>query len=229
MAGPHTLSQAEHAQILADEILADASFREVTSQARPKAIILAGQPGAGKGNLERAAQADLGHNAVSIDPDALRATHPSHESLVANYPYTWADHTHPDASQWAKELRAEAITQRKNLIIDGTMPKADLIRELQSNGYEVEVRAVAAHRFESELGVDARFANGLDRDSFGRYVPEHIRTEVYRQLPAHWMMSPNSPGCLSGSTTAKATSTSIRGTRHRLLQARLWRTFGRGA
>ncbi len=53
-----------------------------------------------------------------------------------------------------------------------------MIKELQSKGYDVEIRAVAAHRLESELGVDKRFADKLNIDGFGRYVPEVVRTNI---------------------------------------------------
>ncbi len=183
MAEENALSPDEHARILQEKILENPEYRRVTEQARPKAIILAGQPGAGKGNLERAAQSALDHNAVTLDPDGLRDKHPGIDHLRQQYPYTWADHTHPDASQWAKELRADAIAQRKNLVIDSTMPKAELIKELQAKGYQVEVRAVASHRLESELGVDQRFGKGIDQTGYGRYVPEHLRQDVYEKLP----------------------------------------------
>lgn len=145
---------------------------------------MSGQPGSGKGSLTAAAKAEFNGNIAVVDPDTLRDAHPSVGVLRRNHPYTWADHTHPDASQWAKELRADAIAQRKHLVIDSTMPKVELIRELQAKGYQVEVRAVASHRFESELGVDQRFGKGIDQAGHGRYVPEHLRNEVYDKLPA---------------------------------------------
>ena len=184
MAEESTLSPDEHARVLREKILANPEYQRVSGQANPRAIILAGQPGAGKGNLESTAQSDLRHNATTIDPDSLRHKHPGFDRITQQHPYTWADHTHPDASQWAKELRADAIAQRKHLVIDSTMPKVELIRELQAKGYQVEVRAVASHRFESELGVDQRFGKGIEQAGYGRYVPEHLRKEVHDKLPA---------------------------------------------
>lgn len=178
------LSDAEHASVLREKVLGARSYTEVVGgQDRPTAIILSGQPGAGKGNLTAAAKAEFNGNIAVVDPDTLRDAHPSVSVLRRNHPYTWADHTHPDASQWAKELRADAIAQRKHLVIDATMPKVELIRELQAKGYQVEVRAVAAHRFESELGVDQRFGEGVEQAGYGRYVPQDLRKEVYDKLP----------------------------------------------
>lgn len=102
-------------------------------------------------------------------------------------PYTWSGDTHADASAWASELRDKAVEGRRNLIIDTTLGNperaSEMIRELQAKGYTVEVRALAAHRLESELGVDKRFTESLDQKGYGRYVPQEVRDHVYKGLP----------------------------------------------
>src|SRR5690606_16788597 len=60
---------------------------------------------------------------------------------------------------------------------------AELIQDLQRQGYQVEVRAIASHRLESELGVDQRFSRLLDQLGHGRHVPEAKRNEIYQNLP----------------------------------------------
>lgn len=42
---------------------------------------------------------------------------------------------------------------------------------------------MAAHKLESEHGVDARFAQQLDLEGHGRYVPEGAREAIYTKLP----------------------------------------------
>jgi len=181
------LSAEEHARIFRERILEESAFSTATPQERPRVIILSLQPGAGKGGLARSAELELRGDAVTVDPDALRDFHPKVESFRNAHPYTWADDTHPDASAWAKELRSAAVEGRKNLILDTTLADGDkavaLVKDLQAKGYEVEIRAMATHRLESELGVDERFSNSLERKGFGRYVPEGIRDQVYRDLP----------------------------------------------
>ncbi|QWP74968.1 zeta toxin family protein [Lysobacter sp. K5869] len=167
------------------------SIPSVPEGQNPTAIILAGQPGAGKSGVAERAKQDLGGgmNAIVVDPDAMRDFHPKVDEFRKASPYNWADDTHKDASQWAKELRDKAIGDRKNLVIDTTLgsgPKAvELVEGLQKAGYNVEIRALATHRLESELGVDARFTGSLDRNGFGRFVPPNIRDQVYQDLPAN--------------------------------------------
>ncbi|UPG89707.1 zeta toxin family protein [Luteibacter aegosomaticola] len=184
----HQLDPITHERIFAERIVPRSGIPEATSHVQPKAIILAGQPGAGKGGLASQATTDLRRDVVKVDPDELRDYHPGATRFRAEHPYTWPTQTHPDASQWASELRDAAISQKKNLIIDTTLGNGDaavgMIRNLQANGYEVEIRAVATHRLQSEAGVDSRFTQGLDRNGFGRYVPAEVREHVYRGLPS---------------------------------------------
>ena len=178
------IDPALHQKILQEEILRDPDFfLNATSADRPRAIITAGQPGAGKSKVVGRSEADLDGNVVTVDPDELRKLHPQVDNLRQQHPYTWSGHTHGDASQWATELREAAMAQRKNIILDTTMPRADLIKELQAQGYDVEIRAIATHRLESELGVDNRFSRDLDRFGQGRHVPEEVRKSVYNKLP----------------------------------------------
>lgn len=183
------LSPETHQQILWEQIIPKSGLDSRTSYGNPQAVILAGQPGAGKGGLAGQVRRELHNDVITIDPDALRDEHEYVRSLRKQYPYTWAGHTHDDASQWAKELRSSAIDGRKNLILDTTLGNGDsavaLIRDLQAKGYEVEVRGVVAHRLESELGVDRRFTSDLDLVGFGRYVPEDVRKHVYEALPGN--------------------------------------------
>jgi predicted ABC-type ATPase len=176
-----------HKKIFDEQIVT--VLNHVESQRKPRAIILAGQPGAGKGNVAAAALREFGQQAVVVDPDQMRDFYPGVRDLKASNPYSWADKTHEDASQWAKELRAGAIDQQKNLIIDTTLGKYEsakgLVSELREKGYEVEIRALATHRLESELGVEARFSATMGTLGHGRYVPAHIQEEVYAKLPSN--------------------------------------------
>jgi len=181
------LDGAAHETIFKQQILTQRQFLDAASQDRPRAIILAGQPGAGKGGLVEAAEAELIDDVVTVDPDKLRNFHPDVQEFRRVHPYTWSGHTHADASKWADELLQATVDGKKNLIFDTTLSNgqwsAELIRDLQSQGYDVEVRALAAHKLESELGVDQRFTGSLDQRGHARYVPEGARDAIYGKLP----------------------------------------------
>ncbi len=183
-----SIEPGAHERIFREEILRRAEYLSATEQATPRAVLLAGQPGSGKGGFADAAKLELGGDAVTVDPDALRQYHPRIHALQREFPYTWSGQTHADASQWADEYREAIVASRKNLILDTTLSNgewtSEMINDLKTKGYEVEVRAVVAHRLESEHGVDERFSSRVDRQGVGRHVPEEIRTAIYDKIPA---------------------------------------------
>jgi adenylylsulfate kinase-like enzyme len=158
-------------------------------QARPRAIIVAGQPGAGKANLAASAQTELEEagGSVLIDPDRLRRWHPGYGRFLREDDKMAAERVHPDASRWAKELRQDAIAGRRNIVIAGTLNDTEKAREmlgqLRRAGYETEIRALAAHQRDSRQGVQARYENAKEQGRAARWVPESIQDEAYRGMP----------------------------------------------
>ncbi|WP_081931005.1 zeta toxin family protein [Lysobacter antibioticus] len=184
---PDKLDKEIHKHIFLEKIVPESNLNSTTAQERPKAIVLAGQPGAGKGGLGRAAAFEFKGDVVQIDPDELRKYHLKAEEWQKSSPYGWSQQTNADAGQWARELREAAIEGRKNIIVDTTLgnakPATEMIKELQAAGYEVEVRAMATHRLESEWGIDQRFTDKIDAEGVGRDVPLAFHDDVYRDLP----------------------------------------------
>lgn len=90
----------------------------------------------------------------------------------------------------ARELRVEAISERRNLIINGTLndpEKAEqLCRELKNSGYHVDVRALAVNEQVAQRGVAQRLENSLANPEdkvIPRDVPLHIQKEAYEGMP----------------------------------------------
>ncbi|WP_251474057.1 zeta toxin family protein [Stenotrophomonas lactitubi] len=181
------LDPAIHAKTFQEKVLPRSRLHDLSSHESPTAIILGGQPGSGKGSLVAIANQELNEDAVVVDPDELRKYHPDIEELRERYPTSWSSHTHGDASAWADELLDATVSGKKNLIFDTTLSNgewsSELIKDLQSKGYAVEVRAVATPKLESELGVDKRFTDSVDRNGYGRYVPAGARDAIYDKLP----------------------------------------------
>jgi hypothetical protein len=59
----------------------------------------------------------------------------------------------------------------------------ELINDLRAKGYQVEVRAIATPKLQSELGVDARFAMQVDQSGYGRFVPQEPQDAIFSRLP----------------------------------------------
>jgi predicted ABC-type ATPase len=182
------LPQEVRDSVFEEKILTDPNFTNATSQERPKAIVLGGQPGSGKGSLAERARIELDGDVVTIDPDALREQDPRLARLRSEYPYEWSSKTHSFASESADRLLEAVSEQKKNLVFDATLSNGqwaseNLIPNLQAKGYDVEIRVVASPKLESELGVDKRFTEKLDMEGHARYVPEGARDAIYEKLP----------------------------------------------
>jgi len=154
----------------------------------PVAMLIAGQPGAGKGSVEEYLKNELNQNSITIDPDKMRQFHPDQERLQQENDKTAASYTHEDASRWAEKLRDLAIENRRNIIIDGTLKSPEkaenLCKMISEKGYRVEVHAVAVNELQSKLGIVDRYEEGKSKldengNGYGRWVPEDVHDEAY--------------------------------------------------
>lgn len=183
------LSKEDLERTLQEKVLPKSRLDELTSHETPKAIVLAGQPGAGKGALVRMAREEFRGDILVIDPDEQRERLPGVRRLQESDPFGWPKATNTDAFKLATGLRDEGIKRHVNLVIDGSMSDAGnsirTIDALQKNGYEVEVRAISTHWLESEQGIDRRFARQIDRFGVARDVDMDFHNRVYNDLPGN--------------------------------------------
>lgn len=70
------LDDETHARLLREEIIPKSGMNETSSQDHPKAVVLAGQPGAGKSKVAGALLREFNGDVVPVDPDELRTFHP---------------------------------------------------------------------------------------------------------------------------------------------------------
>jgi predicted kinase len=151
-----------------------------TPSKKPKAIILAGQPGAGKSKVAAKARERLAETGqpVTLDPDEARRLHPLHGPLMNRDDKTAADLTHQDASDATDSLRKHAIEQRFNIVVDGTLKtpeKAEaLVQELIDAGYEIEIVALCVDPDTSFQSVNERYEKEKAANGSGRFVPKEV-------------------------------------------------------
>ncbi|MEQ1513929.1 MAG: zeta toxin family protein [Lysobacteraceae bacterium] len=183
------LSKEESRRLLHEVVIPDSGLDALAIHEKPRAIVLAGQPGAGKGMLVGAARREFNGDILVIDPDELRDAIPGIRQLQEADPIDWPDATNRGAFNLASGLRDEGIKRHVNLVIDGSMSDAGnsarTIEALQKKGYEVEVRAISSHWLESELGIDQRFTGQIDRIGVARDVKMSFHNDVYNGLPGN--------------------------------------------
>lgn len=183
------LSKEEHDRILYERIIPEHRLEAVSSHDRPQAFIVAAQPGTCTGWISHGLYSQLQGDVIRVEPDELTDYHPCVAQLRRDHPLSWNSLISADAESWAEKLVAAVMAGRKNLIVDfaltnGMHASADFVEALEASGYVVEVLVVVAHPLESELGLDKRFTNSMDREGYGRHLLKVIAEESYENLPA---------------------------------------------
>ena len=163
------LDDKEHIEIFEKRIIPD-YLTGLPVLENPKAIFLAGQPGAGKGGMGARALKDMGAETddggkpkkvcVVIDPDELRPYHPRYQEHQLEDGETAATRVHGDASEWSKNLLKEAAKRKHNVVVDGTLGDVESAKKKLKNfgdDYDIQIYAVAVKKDLSEEGVRARY------------------------------------------------------------------------
>jgi len=180
----YRLSEDEHQTIFEKEIKPDL-FAGTKSSDRPVAVILGGQPGAGKSASVDNAMIELQSKggAVKIEGDALRDYHPAYSDLMVEDDNTAAFYTDRDSGRWVEKAIAYAKEQRVNLVIEGTMRNPDVVastmKSLREAGYEIDARALAVNWQLSEQGIIQRYEHQKADRGVGRMTTPEAHKAAY--------------------------------------------------
>ncbi|GHE21381.1 zeta toxin family protein [Halomonas urumqiensis] len=163
-----------------------------------RAILIGGQPGAGKSSVQDSLSAEIEDDFVAIDADELRDYVPGYtdRARTVDQAQGAANWSHAATQYLTSRLLEDAILKGVNFVFDATLAKSDkaidLISRLQANGYEVDVAYVCTHRSISERGVQQRYfydkrdvGSEMDAgDLIPRYVPSAVQSEAFTGLSA---------------------------------------------
>lgn len=187
MDNQYKLSDEEHSLVF-EKIKAD-FLNNSLSIVSPKVVITGGQPASGKGKLARDSidQFKDKGGSVIIYPDQLRAYHPKYNELQKLDDKTSSGFTHHDAKKWSLELIEEAISHKKNIVLDQTSADFQTLKNTVQNfrdkGYkDVELKIMAVPEITSRQGIYHRYEMEKALYETGRFVNIDIHSEIYHKL-----------------------------------------------
>ena len=155
-----------------------------SSQENPKAFLLGGQPGAGKSALEN--MINIENKYVSISGDDYRKFHPLYDKLNKIYGKDASKYTQKWSGEMVEYLLKEARKEKWNVILEGTLRKAELpIREakdFKENGYSVELWVVAVKPEKSYLATLQRYEEMIVRCRIPRMTPKEHHDLVVNNI-----------------------------------------------
>jgi hypothetical protein len=183
--GRYLLPAAEAERIFAEDI----ALERLTGAAQPDpvAVLVVGQPGAGKSVAQAAVLAQLGRaDAVTIDVDDLRTYRPMYEPLALADDRTAAAYTQRDAQRWLRMAIAEAAERRYDIVLSTTFADPGhaeaLLNRLRTLTYAPQVAYLAVHELPSRLGVLDRYQVDRATLGFGCYTPPDYQRTAYTGL-----------------------------------------------
>ena len=131
---------------------------ERKASAKPKAVILCGQPGSGRSSQMPMVMQEFSESgAVLLDESQIQ-----------------------DKSQSFFE---EALHVKKNLVIKATLPNSEMLKKLREEGYTTSIYVVSAHERESLLGLYQKYEGQLATRGIGDKPKLAEHDEIYSKLP----------------------------------------------
>ncbi|MDO4881686.1 MAG: zeta toxin family protein [Capnocytophaga sp.] len=147
-------------------------LRNLTPQEKPLAFILGGQPASGKSKLAKEFMGKFSSsNILFVNGDIYREFHPNRQELINN-PLLYSRETQIFSNVFTENLIREAIKNRYNIMVEGTMRNPQVpyntAKMFKENGYEVEVLAISAPPIFTELGLYNRYQEEINFQGWGR-------------------------------------------------------------
>ena len=169
---------------------------EKTPQENPIAIIVGGQPGAGKSGLINRTGIEL-ENSVVLDVDDFRYFHPDIETILRKYPNDLATFTIKFVNDIFKTVFAWLIKDGYNIISQKTLRDDEVIYDtlepLSKAGYTIVLRVLAVSDLESIMSTIERSLSVKRTTGYCRWTPVDRQLYAYNGLvttSAHIYASP---------------------------------------
>jgi UDP-N-acetylglucosamine kinase len=182
---PLSAEQTEH--IYARQIK-PALLEPIPKSSQPVAVLIAGQPGAGKAGVIQRLRADQRQavaEPVCISADTLREFHPDWRSAAAHH-FDAIEATRHETEASGERLAREAAGKHANLIFDASLQRPQdilsLARELKAQGYWVDLLVVAADRDASRLGSVARYERLMMLGASPHFIPRRAHEQGYEAV-----------------------------------------------
>lgn len=171
---PYQLSKAENERIFREEIVPELLSAPVP-QLHPVAVVLIGQPGAGKTRLGAQLGAALAAHGgfVEVDSDLYKPYHPAYDELMGiGGGRTMAEHTRADGRAWMIQVQEHVRAQRLNALIHETVQNppylAETLTAYRGAGHRVEVAVLAVPEALSRQGIVHRYYEQVRDRGAGR-------------------------------------------------------------
>lgn len=167
----------------------DLALSRFRSQERPRAVLLAGQPGAGKTRLSSLAVSLMDGNAAFINADDYRRYHPGYRALYTEFGSDYVALTGAFSGAVTERLIQRLSDHHLNLVVEGTGRTVEVPRHtaelLTAKGYAVELGLIAARPEVSLCSTLLRFYQMNEGGTIPRSTAVPAHDEIVAALPGN--------------------------------------------
>ena len=182
-----SFSEADVSALLERELRL--ALRRTHQQKHPLAVLLAGQPGAGKTELSTMLLSGMRGDAAVINGDDYRRYHPNYRKLYAAYGSDSVSMTSAFSSAVTEGLIRQLSNAGRNLVIEGTGRTVEVPRFtaelLTGKGYRVEIAVIAARPEVSLASTLLRFYQMNEGGTIPRSTALEAHDGIVRALPGN--------------------------------------------
>lgn len=152
----------------------------------PVAIMVGGQPGAGKSGLIDKTLAEI-PNSVIFDVDDFRYFHPAINEILEKYPNDLATFTIQFVNACFNKVRERVEKLKYNIIAQKTLKDdaiiEDTLKFLSEAGYAVVIRVLAVSELESKMSALERSLAVKRTVGYCRWTPINNQNYAYNGIP----------------------------------------------
>jgi predicted kinase len=159
----------------------------IKSVAQPKLIVVGGQPGSGKSDLQKYGELELNFNAVILSTDVLRSYHPFDQKIKQKHPEHYHALTVDLARTLLIHLENYALANQLNVILEATLANSEVmqqkIEKYRKHSYATELKVIAVNEMVSFLGAENRYESMILFEKSGRMVSKQNHDKNYTAIP----------------------------------------------
>jgi len=162
-------------------------LRTYTSSNDPVAVIVGGQPGAGKSQVLDIAKEEFQNNIVICNADDYRRYHPATQEILHLHESYFPDITTPFAQHLNLLLRNECKSKGFNFALEITMRDGAgvnaTIQGIKNTGFNCNIDLLAVNEKWSRLGTVERLETQRAIEKTGRIVSPEVHHDHYHAMP----------------------------------------------
>lgn len=185
--GRYQLSPGENERIFRGAIV-PIELEPVAMQEQPIAVILLGQPGAGKSATADQVRDVFGADGfVEVDSDLYKPYHPRYEQILRLDDKLMAAAIGPDGRAWMAKVQDYVRAHRLNALVHEIAEDPDRVvataRSYKDAGYQVAVLVLAVPEGISRQGILDRYFTQVEDRGVGRLSVPEKATLSYARIP----------------------------------------------